>query len=101
MSQLFGAERVHGAGAPENMYGQDRPDALAPGRPLGLKGTVQQWIQLEDNGALKLTIAKWRTPNKNWIHHIGIIPDVAVTTPADASPTARWSSCSSGESSPD
>ena len=45
------------------------------------KGTVQQWIELQDNGALKLTIAKWLTPDKRWIHHVGIVPDVVVAPP--------------------
>ena len=47
------------------------------------KGTVQEWITLEDKGAVKLTIAKWLTPNKDWIHKIGIVPDVAVTVPTN------------------
>jgi carboxyl-terminal processing protease len=47
------------------------------------KGTVQEWITLDQLGAVKLTIAKWLTPNKDWIHHIGFTPDVPVTVPAD------------------
>lgn len=47
------------------------------------KGTVQEWITLEDKGAVKLTIAKWLTPNKDWIHKIGIVPDIAVTIPTN------------------
>ncbi|MCI0344878.1 MAG: S41 family peptidase [Chloroflexi bacterium] len=46
------------------------------------KGTVQQWEEL-DGGAIKLTIARWLTPNKTWIHHVGVEPDVAVTVPGD------------------
>ena len=49
------------------------------------KGTVQQWEEL-DGGAIKLTIARWLTPKKTWIHHVGIDPDVAVTVPADNPP---------------
>ena len=46
------------------------------------KGTVQQWTQLEgDNGGFRLTIAKWLTPDKTWVHGIGITPDVVVDTP--------------------
>jgi carboxyl-terminal processing protease len=45
------------------------------------KGTVQQWITLDDQGAVKLTVAKWLTPDKDWIHKKGIAPDVVVTVP--------------------
>jgi carboxyl-terminal processing protease len=65
---------------------QDRKRATIVGETSFGKGTVQQWIQLNDGSALKLTIAKWLTPDKHWIHHVGIIPDVPVTTPADAGP---------------
>jgi carboxyl-terminal processing protease len=65
---------------------QDRKRATIVGETSFGKGTVQQWIQLQDGSALKLTIAKWLTPDKRWIHHVGIVPDVAVTTPADAGP---------------
>jgi carboxyl-terminal processing protease len=65
---------------------QDRKRAMVVGETSFGKGTVQQWIQLDDGSALKLTIAKWLTPNKRWIHHVGIIPDVPVETPANAGP---------------
>ena len=45
------------------------------------KGTVQQWTQLEDDsGGFRLTIAKWLTPDKTWVHGTGITPDVVVAT---------------------
>ncbi|MEO5939799.1 MAG: S41 family peptidase [Candidatus Limnocylindrales bacterium] len=66
---------------------QDRKRATVVGETSFGKGTVQQWIQLQNGSALKLTIAKWLTPDKRWIHHEGIVPDVPITTPADASPT--------------
>jgi carboxyl-terminal processing protease len=66
---------------------QDRHRATLVGDTTFGKGTVQQWIELQDNGALKLTIAKWLTPDKRWIHHVGLTPDVEVATPAQPDPT--------------
>jgi carboxyl-terminal processing protease len=41
------------------------------------KGSVQNWIPLSgDNGAVRITIAKWLTPNNHTIHEIGLTPDV-------------------------
>ncbi len=65
---------------------QDRKRATVVGETSFGKGTVQQWIPLQDGSALKLTIARWLTPDKRWIHHVGIVPDVAVTTPANVGP---------------
>lgn len=51
------------------------------------KGTVQEWATLtEGAGGIRLTVAKWLTPNQTWIHRIGIEPDVPVTVPADVAP---------------
>jgi len=48
------------------------------------KGTVQQWTPLEgDNGGFRLTIAKWLTPDKRWIHGTGLTPDITVPPPAE------------------
>jgi len=48
------------------------------------KGTIQAFQQLSaDSGGFRLTIAKWLTPNKVWIHHVGLTPDVPVTVPAN------------------
>jgi carboxyl-terminal processing protease len=43
------------------------------------KGSVQNWIPLsEDNGAVRVTVARWYTPNDRQIHEIGLEPDVPV-----------------------
>ncbi len=49
------------------------------------KGSVQNWVPLsDDNGAVRITIAKWLTPNENTIHEIGLTPDYEVDlTPED------------------
>jgi len=45
------------------------------------KGTVQNTIPLEDDSQLKITVAKWLTPEGNWIHKKGIEPDVKIDQP--------------------
>ena len=58
---------------------QERGRAQLVGEKTYGKGTVQQWTPLEgDNGGFRLTVAKWLTPDKNWIHKHGIVPDVVV-----------------------
>lgn len=46
------------------------------------KGTVQSTMEMEDKSQLKLTIAKWLTPNGDWVHEKGIVPDYEVKQPA-------------------
>lgn len=47
------------------------------------KGSVQQLVQLPSGGQLKVTVAKWYTPNGKNINKEGIMPDVTVT-PTDS-----------------
>jgi len=43
------------------------------------KGSVQNWVPLSDNqGAVRITIAKWLTPNERTIQDTGLTPDVEV-----------------------
>lgn len=43
------------------------------------KGSVQNWVPLSnDQGAVRVTIAKWLTPNERAIHGDGLEPDVEV-----------------------
>ncbi len=43
------------------------------------KGSVQNWIPLSgDQGAVRVTVAKWLTPNGRTIHQKGLTPDVFV-----------------------
>ena len=44
------------------------------------KGSVQTWTPLSnDQGAVRVTIAKWLTPDGRAIHKIGLTPEVYVT----------------------
>ncbi len=48
------------------------------------KGSVQNWIPLNDNeGAVRVTIARWLTPKERQIHKIGLKPDVEVQLSED------------------
>ena len=43
------------------------------------KGSVQKWIPLvDDQGQVRVTIARWLTPNGRTIHELGVEPDVIV-----------------------
>lgn len=57
---------------------QDRGVATLVGTTTFGKGTVQTWQDLSNGGGLRLTIARWLTPNGNWIHEVGITPDIIV-----------------------
>ncbi len=58
---------------------QDRNRGMLVGTTTYGKGTVQSWSTLVDNqGAIKVTIAHWLTPNERQIHGIGLTPDVEV-----------------------
>jgi len=49
------------------------------------KGSVQNWIPLSgDQGAVRVTVARWLTPKERQIHKIGLEPEVVVElTPDD------------------
>ena len=60
----------------------DRGRAVLVGETTFGKGVVQTFIDLEDGSGLKLTIAKWLTPNGTWVNKVGLDPDYPVPTPA-------------------
>ncbi len=63
---------------------QDSKRATLVGQTSFGKGTVQRWTELTgEGGAVKLTIARWLTPAKRWIHGTGLTPDVVVDVPTD------------------
>lgn len=67
---------------------QDTERATLVGEKTFGKGTIQTWHALDDGaaGGFRLSVLKWLTPNRTWIHGQGISPDVVVARPADAAP---------------
>ncbi len=58
---------------------QDRDRGQLVGTTSFGKGSVQQWIPLDnDQGAVRVTIARWLTPDERTISEIGLEPDVVV-----------------------
>lgn len=48
------------------------------------KGSVQVWTALDNNeGAVRVTIARWLTPNSRQINGVGLTPDIKVEITAD------------------
>ncbi len=62
---------------------QDRGRAVLVGETTFGKGSVQQIHQLADGSELRVTIARWYTPNDHTIDGEGIAPDIEVPTPED------------------
>jgi carboxyl-terminal processing protease len=63
---------------------QDTGRARLLGETTYGKGTVQNWVPLSDNqGAVRVTIARWLTPNGNTIDKKGLAPDIVVKLTAD------------------
>ncbi len=55
----------------------DRGTLLVGEKSFG-KGTVQEIFPLSDGSSIKVTIAKWLTPNGTWVNGQGLTPDYAV-----------------------
>lgn len=47
------------------------------------KGSVQDYRDLPDGAAIKITVAEWFTPKERTIHKTGITPDIVVEFTAD------------------
>jgi carboxyl-terminal processing protease len=62
---------------------QDRGRATLVGETTFGKGSVQQIYTLSDGSELRVTIARWYTPNNSTIDKEGITPDIEVETPED------------------
>ena len=62
---------------------QDRDRAVLVGETTFGKGSVQQIHTLADGGELRVTVARWYTPDNHTIQDEGITPDIEVETPED------------------
>jgi carboxyl-terminal processing protease len=60
---------------------QDRGRAILVGETTFGKGSVQQIYPLSDGSELRVTIARWYTPNNHSIDGQGITPDIEVESP--------------------
>jgi carboxyl-terminal processing protease len=54
---------------------RDNIKAVLVGEKSFGKGTVQEPIEFDDKSSLHVTIAKWLTPSKFWVHKVGLTPD--------------------------
>ncbi|EKD76458.1 MAG: hypothetical protein ACD_43C00107G0012 [uncultured bacterium] len=62
---------------------QDNKRATLIGQTTYGKGSVQDYKEYADGSSLKLTVAKWLTPNGRTIDKIGITPDIEVELTAE------------------
>jgi carboxyl-terminal processing protease len=59
---------------------QDHGRAILVGETTYGKGSVQDWVTLDgDGGAVRVTVARWYTPNDRQINEEGLKPDIEVT----------------------
>jgi carboxyl-terminal processing protease len=57
---------------------QDNDVAYLIGEVSFGKGTVQTLQPLSNDGALRITIARYLLPSRRWIHEVGVTPDLIV-----------------------
>ncbi len=62
---------------------QDNGRGILVGEPTFGKGSVQHVHTLSDGSELRVTIARWFTPNNRSISEEGVLPDLEVATPED------------------
>jgi carboxyl-terminal processing protease len=60
---------------------RDQDRGILIGETTFGKGTVQSWQPLSNGGGVRITIARWLTPNDTWIDQTGLEPDIIVTLP--------------------
>jgi len=63
---------------------QEHGVAILMGTQSFGKGTVQEVVDMPSKASLKVTIARWFTPEGNGIHHLGLTPNIIATTSTEA-----------------
>jgi carboxyl-terminal processing protease len=69
---------------------QDRSRAVVIGVTSFGKGTVQTWHPLSNGGGVRITTARWLTPNGRWVSPDGLEPDIVVSLPETADENGEW-----------
>jgi carboxyl-terminal processing protease len=62
---------------------ENRENVILVGKQSFGKGSVQEFIDMPEGTAAKITVAKWLTPKGNQINKVGIKPDIEVELTAD------------------
>jgi carboxyl-terminal processing protease len=60
---------------------QDHGRGILIGQTTFGKGTVQTWQELSNGGGVRITFARWLTPDEHWVHDEGLKPDISVKLP--------------------
>ncbi len=68
---------------------QDHRRAIVVGTKSFGKGSVQTLVPLRDDGAMRLTTARYYTPSGRSIQALGISPDIVVKQPVPPEPAAE------------
>ncbi|MBN1667631.1 MAG: S41 family peptidase [Anaerolineales bacterium] len=63
---------------------QDYGRATLLGTTTFGKGSVQRWIPLSNEGAVRVTISRWLTPNERQIQGQGLTPDISLAVVSQA-----------------
>ncbi len=65
---------------------RDRERAVLIGATSYGKGTVQTWHALSNGGGVRITVARWLTPDGDWVSEAGLEPEELVALPAEGEP---------------
>lgn len=79
------------ASASEILSGALRDDAgikLVGDKSFG-KGTIQEPVDITGGSGVHITTAKWLTPKGTWVHEKGLMPDIEISNPDNATEDAQ------------